>query len=169
MDNLYRPDNIIPDPIFEPGPGWGKKIKNWLERNFYQKILPSLAVLVLLAGLAANYNYHGSDRQQEGRRFSLPLAADISVIVRTGDGIIRISRQALDQYLKNYPELAASLKPEHRLYVDNFFAGKFSGEKLTVGQEILFSLDDLRQATEEALNLPEGKLAKFRSYLPPNR
>lgn len=48
MEN--EPKLISSGPIFEPGPGWGAKIKDWLGRHFWTVVVPLAAALGLYLG-----------------------------------------------------------------------------------------------------------------------
>ena len=153
--------NAMPAPVFEAVPGWGGKIKKWLKKNFSGKILPVLAVLVLLAGIA---KYLSRPVGESAEKLSLEMKAKIiSLTVQSGEGIIATSRRALDEYLKHFPEV--KLKPEQKLYIDNYFKEKFKGVSWKTGTEAEFLKEEIKQAVDEALVLSETKLDKFRQYL----
>ncbi len=41
----------IKSPIFTPQPGWGGKLKKWLLRHLWSKILPIIAICTLIFGI----------------------------------------------------------------------------------------------------------------------
>ncbi|HEY4484338.1 MAG TPA: hypothetical protein VI978_01280 [Candidatus Paceibacterota bacterium] len=147
-------------PVFESGPGWGKKINSWIKKNFWKKIFPALAITILLIGIASVYSRPPKTAKIEDK---LSATDSLEIMVEKGDGIIALARKALNNYLEGLPEV--KLKPEQKLYIDNFFKSKMSGQILQVGQKIDFLKNDLEQAVKEALALPENKLEKLRQYL----
>ncbi len=147
-------------PIFEAGPGWGEKIRSWLEANFKKKIFPVAATLVLLSGIA--YFFSQPDKQNQNSPKNTE-AQIISLEITPGEGTIATSRRALENYLGKFPEI--KLKPEQKLYIDNYFKTKFGGTLWKPGEKIEFSKKDMEKAVNEALALPESKLEKLRSYL----
>jgi len=160
-------NSAMPTPIFEAVPGWGGKTKKWLKKNLYDKIFPMIAVLVLLVGIAKYFSRPNSDEEfvndspvQLGDQSKAQI---MFVVIQSGEGIVATSRRAVDEYLKSFLEI--ELAPEQKLYIDNFFTAKFSGIDWKTGTEIEFLEDDMRQAIDEALALPESKLKKFRTYL----
>lgn len=56
MDNPTNNDGQekISGPNFEPGPGWGAKIKDWLGRRFWTVVVP----LAVAAGLYLGSRLH---------------------------------------------------------------------------------------------------------------
>lgn len=151
----------MPVPIFEAAPGWGGQIKKWLKKNFFGKIFPVLAILILLTGIA---KYISRSAGESAEKSVLETKAQvISLAVQTGEGIIATSRRALTEYLENFPEI--KLKPEQKLYIDNYFKEKFKNTSWKTGMEAKFLKEEMKQAIDEALALSESKLEKFRQYL----
>lgn len=144
-------------PVFEPAPGWGGKIKNWLSKNFSRRVLPATAVVILLWGISTFLS------RPADKKTSKELMSSILVQVEKGDGAIFLARKALTQYLYGFPDIV--LKPEQKIYIDNFFKEKLSEQKFVVDQKAEFLRKDLEQAVSEALRLPESKLEKLRAYL----
>ncbi|MBI2676822.1 MAG: hypothetical protein HYX21_02645 [Candidatus Yanofskybacteria bacterium] len=147
-------------PVFEAGPGWGKKVSSWFKRNFGKRILPFVAAVVLLIGIASAFSRPSKTVNTENK----PLTANfLEVSVEKGDGIIALSRKALNKYLEEFPEI--KLKPEQKLYIDNFFKSKMDGKFFVLGEKAQFTKADIEQAVRESLALSESKLEKFRQYL----
>ncbi|MDO8495437.1 MAG: hypothetical protein Q7S32_02860 [bacterium] len=157
--------NTLPGPVFEAGPGWGEKIGRWIKDNALSKILPVFATIVLLAGIAKVYSKPSQPEETPEDKLSQQeeTPQEILVQVRPRDGIVFVSRRALDEYLKEFPEL--KLKPEERLHIENIFLTKFKGVVLSAGQEVAFLKTDLAEAINEALQLSEGKRQKLRAYI----
>ncbi len=160
MDNKEEKYTSL-GPIFEAGPGWEKKIKNWLKTNSKKKILPAVATLILLSGVA--YFFSQPDKQKARDHPGEVKAQILSLEIMPGEGIIATSRRALEKYLGDFPEI--KLKPEQKLYIDNYFKAKFSGTAWKPREKAEFSKQDMEKAINEALVLPESKLEKLRQYL----
>jgi len=158
MENI----NLVPGPIFEAKPGWGGKIKSWLNKNFNKKILPIVSIAVLLVGIASYFSAPKQEKNNKENKNS-QLNSAILIIISPGEGIIATSRRALEKYLNEVPEI--SLKPEQKLYIDNYFKAKFAGTEWKPGKEVAFLKEEIKKAVDEALALSESKLEKFRTYL----
>lgn len=155
--------NTLPGPVFEAGPGWGGKLGRWIKARWNTRILPAIAVMILLTGIARVYSRPANDNLITEGNFPFPSPEAVSIQVQKGEGVIAVSRRALIAYLQDFPDI--QLKPEERLHIDNFFKTKFQNTTMVVGQEIGFIKEDIQQAINEALQLSEGQRQKLRAYL----
>lgn len=148
----------MPGPIFEAGPGWGEKLKKWLSKKAGRKVIPAVAVAILLWGIASFFS-------RPTQKVSEKVTANqmLAVTVKKGDGAIYIARRALAEYLLGFPEI--DLKPEQKIYIDNYFKMKLAEKELVIGQAVEIDKKDLEQAVNEALLLSEAKLKRFRAYV----
>ncbi len=161
---MEEPQNLLPGPVFEAGPGWGQKLGRWLKRNGLNKIIPTIFVLLLLAGVAKIYSHPKAKKEPlVGSSPTSQAQTNISVTVQKGDGVIAVSRRALSEYLKGFPDII--LKPEEHLHIDNFFKTKYQNTNLVIGQSIEFSKTDLEKAVNEALQLSPTQRQQLRAYL----
>lgn len=155
--------NTLPGPVFEAGPGWGGKLGRWIKAKWSTRILPAIAVMILLTGIARVYSRPANENLITEGGLPFPSPEAVSIQVQKGEGVIAVSRRALAAYLQNFPDI--QLKPEERLHVDNFFKTKFQNAAISAGQEISFLKKDIQQAINEALQLSEGQRQKLRAYL----
>lgn len=161
---MTEKQNAVPGPVFEAGPGWGERLGRWIKENWTTKLFPTIAVVILLAGIAKVYSQPSEKKlARKEEVFAPDSPAEVYATINKGDGIITISRRALTEYLKAFPDI--QLKPEERLHIENLFQTKFRGTALIVGQEIKFLKADLEQAVNEALKLTDGQRQKLRAYL----
>lgn len=147
----------LPGPMFEAGPGWGKRLKQWWQRNFRRKILPTVAMLFFLAGIASIYS-----PPVPSEKPTTEEVEKVAVYVQKGEGMVMVTRRALFQYLSQAPNIV--LRPEEKLYIENFFSKKIASS-LTVGQEVVFLFSDFSKAVSEAQQMTEGQRQKLRLYL----
>jgi len=42
---------VLSGPVFDAGPGWGKRLNNWLNKYFSKIILPIVSTLIFIVGL----------------------------------------------------------------------------------------------------------------------
>ncbi len=59
--DMPNSEEIIGGPEFEPAPGWGYKVSQWLKKYFSRVILPGIAIIILVLGIT-NYMNNRSDR-----------------------------------------------------------------------------------------------------------
>jgi len=176
----------LPGPLFEPGPGWGKKLNNWLKKNLKKNILPIAIILVLAASLTiflttpkvsdkktANINLSGQQRIELGQVkenirveevIKLSGLKETVIIVKAekGEGITHLARKSLAVYLENnhYPELT----PEHKIYIEDYLKDLHGERFLQLGEELEFSVTDIENAIEKAEQLTEEQLNNLTQY-----
>lgn len=94
--------------------------------------------------------------------------ADIIVTAAKGNGTTHLSRQALREYLKDKPELAQKLSAEQRIYIEDYLRKHITGEPKTlhIGDQISFSDDTIKIATDLALNLTDSQIKNLSQYVP---
>lgn len=84
-----------------------------------------------------------------------------------GNGATHLARYALKEYLKERPELAASLKAEQKIYIEDYLQKHTSHPQiLKVGSEISFSDNLLKDAIERAQKLTDSQINNLSKYVP---
>jgi predicted negative regulator of RcsB-dependent stress response len=81
-----------------------------------------------------------------------------------GDGVTRLARKALANYLEKNPD--SDLKAEHKIYVEDYLrknAGFKGGVK--VGTSVEFSKDMIKQAIDASKNLNDKQLNNLHKYV----
>lgn len=151
VNHLHVPDG----PIFEAGPGWGFKIKKWLNKNFFRKVLPAITVLVLVFGLFLFFkNYEKTDKNKR---------ANTNIITQTvlvGDSKTLVTRRALVSYLEKFPE---SLSNGQKVFIEETLRKMISGN-LAANMRIEFKTEDIKTAIDKSLRLSPAQLEKWGEY-----
>lgn len=165
-------------PVFEPGPGWGAKLK----KNFTKIVLPLIAIAVVAVGLVMFLGQDGEEMElslpetktsetlevtlqkittQEGQTENI-----YKVAAQPGDGITHLARKTLKEYLNANPSANSGLTTEHKIYIEDYLKD-LRGEKfLEIGEEIEFSENEITKAIEMAKNLSENQLANLSQFVP---
>lgn len=82
-------------------------------------------------------------------------------------GATHLARAALKEYLKDKPELTAQLKVEQKIYIEDYLQKHTPHEKiLKIGNEISFSNDLIKEATDRAQKLTNAQLKNLNKYVP---
>lgn len=108
----------------------------------------------------------------KGAQSQVPQVAqsgqDIIATAAKGNGTTHLARQALKEYLKDKPELAQKLKPEHRIFIEDYLQKHLPDQTKTlrVGDRITFSANDFQAAIDKALNLNDSQLKNLGKYVP---
>jgi hypothetical protein len=157
---MTPPDNKYPGsgPVFEAGPGWGKKLNEWFKKNFAKWILPVVGAVIIAAIILNLYkNNPGAT--------ATPTVANTNLIsqpVQKGDSRTLVARHALAQYLQMNPD--QSLTNGQKLFIEEVLRRKIDAKPLAVGTTIEFSVSDIESAISQAKQLAPSTLAKWEIY-----
>ena len=149
----------LQSPVFKPRPGWGGKLNDWLKHNFETKILPilSIGVIVLVAYLYLTKHQVAQVPVQEQE-----VAQTIEKTVQPGQGLTQVVRSAISDYLnKNVVDVSATQK----LYAESYIVSHMDRKPLSVGETLIFNIDDISQVLEKARNLNESELKAWSKYV----
>ena len=85
-----------------------------------------------------------------------------------GNGITHLARQALKEYLKDKPELASKLKPQQKIYIEDYLRKHITDPPpvLKMTDSISFSTGLLDDAINESLELTDSQLQNLQKYVP---
>lgn len=84
-----------------------------------------------------------------------------------GNGATHLARSALKEYLKEKPELAAQLKVEQKIYIEDYLQKHTAHSKiLKVGDEISFSNELIKEAIDQAQKLTDSQIKNLGQYVP---
>ncbi|TSC53503.1 MAG: Uncharacterized protein LiPW39_223 [Parcubacteria group bacterium LiPW_39] len=95
--------------------------------------------------------------------------ADSQIVAKAakGHGATHLARSALKEYLKEKPELAAQLKVEHKIYIEDYLQKHTAHSKiLKVGDEISFSNELIKEAIDQAQKLTDSQIKNLSQYVP---
>lgn len=81
-----------------------------------------------------------------------------------GQGVTHLARKALKRYLEKNP--VQNLKPEHKIYIEDYLKIKTGNELLEIGDKKSFSKELIQKAVQKAQNLSENQIAKISPYVP---
>lgn len=140
-------------PVFEPGPGWGFKVKKWLGKYFLKIVLPIIVVVAALTIILPKLN---SGHKQETESPEV-----ITQIVQIGDSRTKIARRALAEYLEAYPD--DSLIPAQKVFIENKLQSKLDKHPVA-GTTVNFSLQDIQLVIAQAKTLSPTQLTKWADY-----
>lgn len=172
---------LIPEnksPVFEPGPGWGAKFK----KNFTKRILPLIAVLVVVIGLIM---FLGRDRKETGitpeGEPQIQETESISVekvvtqegqqefiykaTAQKGEGTTHLARRSLREYLNASPLINSDLKSEHKIYIEDYLKDLHGERFLGLGEKVEFSANEISRAIEMARGLSSNQLKNLSQYV----
>lgn len=176
----------LPGPLFEPGPGWGKKLSNWFKKNIKRNI-PPLIIIIILAVLltifltmpkspnkeSATIGLQNQQKVQLGQIEKNVRVKEVEksnglketvIIVKAqkGEGITHLARKALKIYLENNydPELT----PEHKIYIEDYLKDLHGERFLQLGEELEFPLNDIEKAISLAKDLTPQQLNNLTQY-----
>lgn len=78
-----------------------------------------------------------------------------------GDGVTKLARRALKDYLPNHPQ---ELTNEHKVYIEDYLKDKVGSRPLEIDEEIAFSEDLIKEAIDASMQLDEGQLENLEKY-----
>lgn len=143
-------------PVFEAGPGWGAKTKQWLGRYFFKVIVPMAVVVLVIYAIAARSPNSAEDSATESP--APTITPSISIEVNRGDSRISIARRALAKYLTLSP---GELTDGQKLFIETEFGQKTKGIALKIGETIDINIDDLKAVIEKSKTLTKTQLDKW--------
>lgn len=87
----------------------------------------------------------------------------ISVSAMPSEGVTHLGRQALKEYLK--ANSALTLKPEQKIYIEDYLKDKTSQTSLQLGETKSFSSDLIKEAVDAAQKLNEKQIENLSKYV----
>ncbi len=86
------------------------------------------------------------------------------MVARSGDGKTHLARRALSGYLAQ--NSVEGLTGAHKVYIEDYLQKAVGGSSLlTLGEEVRFSKDLIKQAIERSQNLTEAQLTNLQRYV----
>ena len=157
MENNYT----APGPIFEPGPGWGGRIKKWSKKYILgwdcslcratRFVLIFGIIFLILAGPRIN-----NQEQVEVAKNT------VTETVQPGDGQTHLARRLLAKFLGQNKEI--SLTKGQKVFIENVLSEKVPKALLVVGQNIPLDLKEIMSAIKEAKLLSPSQLQRWEKY-----
>lgn len=83
-------------------------------------------------------------------------------LVERGDSYTLVSRHALAQYLKNYPD--QTLTNGQKVFIEEKLRQTVKNVKLTVGLFVQFQIEDIQSAIQQSKELTPIQLEKWNEY-----
>ncbi len=158
--NKEEPQLLNSGPVFEPGPGWGAKIKNWFKKYFYKAILPIIIALLIIYGLTSREK---SDFPVNTMASPSPSAESIvAQEVQRGDSRTTIARRALAEYLTT--AIDDILTAGQKVFIENKLSQSLTGAILKIGTSIEIKTDDIKSVIEESKQLTQSQLQKWEEF-----
>ncbi len=142
------------DPIFKPRPGWGGKLKIFLQKNSNFKNLGFLVLTLMILV----YLFHSDIKQSPVSNESIQND-QIALTAVAGEGSTNLSRKALDIYLSENSQL--NLNPEQRLYAEDSLTKTYKPGMVFEGETIVYSKTIISDTVDKALLLQDWQLANL--------
>jgi len=80
-----------------------------------------------------------------------------------GEGITHLARRAVKKYLQENPQ-NFEVRPEHKIYLEDYLAKKMGGGWLNLGQTLEFSENLIKEAIQKAETLTPEQLENLTQY-----
>jgi len=79
-----------------------------------------------------------------------------------GDGMTKLARKSLANYLEKNPD--AALSAEHKIYIEDYLRKNVAPRKVVVGTSVEFSKDLIKTAIESSKTLNDKQLQNLHKY-----
>jgi hypothetical protein len=86
-------------------------------------------------------------------------------VAAKGEGLTHLARRALKEYLKEH-SVNFEVKPEHKIYIEDYLAKSLGGKWLKVGEEVGFSEDLIQEALNKAQSLTPVQIQNLSQFVP---
>jgi hypothetical protein len=86
-------------------------------------------------------------------------------VAAKGEGLTHLARRALKAYLQEH-SVNFELKPEHKIYIEDYLALKMGYRWLKVGEEVGFSEDLIQEALNKAQSLTPVQIQNLSQFVP---
>jgi len=180
MENIASPlTTPSQGPLFDVEPGWGNKLSGWFKLNFEKRVIPILAIAVLILGLSLYFKSRNNaitivdttsqNTAQPVNNDTIPSnkslfsTSTFKIEAKRGQGITHLARSALSEYLSVSP--VSNLNAERKVYIEDYLQNKTGDRFLEVGEEIGFSIDDIEKAIFKAQQLKPEEIKNLSKYV----
>lgn len=85
-------------------------------------------------------------------------------ITQKGEGLTHLARRALKNYLRDHSQ-DFEVRPEHKIYIEDYLAKSLGGKWLNTGEEIGFSEELIQEALNKAKNLTQLQLQNLTQFV----
>ncbi len=155
-------------PVFEPAPGWGGQIKNWVQENKLFTGVVSALVVVLVIFLIAGGMPNSQDISTIPPLFHSPSPTPpvVSVLIVKGDSYTTVARHLITEYIKTHPDEGAPTNGQ-RLFAETAIANEIThsyGFPLTVGQPFEYNPMIIKEILAVYPNLSAKQKAQWESW-----
>lgn len=159
MENLPY---IAPGPIFEPGPGWGGKLKKWIKKYILggDCSLCRATRYVLIFGIV--FLLLMAPKINEKKQPTPITENNISEIVRPGDGRIHLARRMLANYLAQNTE--TQLLNGQKVFIETILSEAILKEAVRAGNKVEIETDEIKKAIGKSESLTASQLQKWGKY-----
>lgn len=156
----------LKSPIFKPRPGWGGKLKEWLLKNFYSVILPTLAIILILEMVHLLWSAYITP--SENIILNNAQSQNEDIIEKTagkGQGITHLAREALTDYLEDNSNSSTPLLPAQKIYIETYLASLNDNREINIGDKISFKKTDIALAIKRAEFLTPEQIEGWSRYI----
>jgi len=91
--------------------------------------------------------------------------AEFTVKANKGAGVTHLARAAAKEYLEAHPELKKNVTPEHKIYIEDYLKRKTGSFALTVGQQLTFDDNLIKEAIDNSQKLNQAQLQNLHKYV----
>ena len=152
---------LISGPVFEPGPGWGEHLSKWFKKDFTNKFLPIIAILILLWGIMSVTENESGEEAMTKDENTEEKAGVITQKAGPRDGYSVLARRALAKYLETAND---NLTTGQKLFIEETIGQMIKDGTLEVGQEVRFNISDIRDAINLAKELTASQLQRWEAW-----
>lgn len=85
-------------------------------------------------------------------------------VAQKGEGLTHLARRALKNYLSEHPQ-NFEIKPEHKIYIEDYLAKSLGGRWLKIGEEVGFSEELIQEALNKAQNLSPLQIQNLSQFV----
>src|SRR3989344_4231515 len=157
MENKYT----APGPIFEPGPGWGEKLKKWSKKYIlgWDCTLCRATRFVLIFGIVFLILARpGVNPQREQAEVDGNLIIET---VRPRDGQTHLARRVLATYLE---QEKIELTGGQKIFIENTLSAKIPEKLIEIGKKITIDAGEIKSAINQSKLLTASQLNKWEKY-----
>ncbi len=142
-------------PVFDFGPGWGFYVKKWFGKYLFKIVLPAIVIIVAMGIFVS-----GNDAENGEK--TIANNETIKIAALRGDSRALLARKALAEYLKGNSQ--ETLSSGQKLFIEEILRQKLNNPKLTVGEVVEFTIDNIKAAVDQAKQLTQFQLETWEKY-----
>ncbi len=151
-----------PGPMFEAGPGWGKKLKKWSKKYIFawDCALCRAARFVVIFGLV--FLIVIGPKIYDKKEPQTATEKKISETIQPKDGTIHLARRILARYLAENTEI--ELTNGQKVFIETALSKEIPDELTHPGNTIEIGTEKIKTAIEKTNYLTPTQLQKWEKY-----